>query len=78
MMILTQEKTAIVNIDTAQGIFIGIGIQTREIRARYMDKDVVLGKYGTQEHAEEVLENIFYNAYNGADTYRMPVDKEGT
>lgn len=57
MIILSQDKVAIINFDNVERIIIGIE-DTSEILCEFRDGETLLGKYESEERAMEVLEEI--------------------
>lgn len=67
MLILSQDKTNIINLEN----IIGIGINNNYINIRSVDGYVLnLGEYATEERAKEVLQEII-EAYSKEDFYHI-------
>lgn len=80
MLIVSQDKTLVVNFDRVESIGIN---NENEIACQFNDGGAVLGKYKTEERAKEVLQEIrttyveenceFENGmYHMQRTYEMP------
>ena len=77
MIIVSQDKTKIVNFDNLTQIYI---TQDEEKTATFIRYETVdssyddLGVYKTEERAKEVLMDIYSKIVDGKKNYRMPED----
>ena len=77
MIIVSQDKTKIVNFDNLTQIYITQDEEETEIFIRCETVDSLyddLGVYKTEERAKEVLMDIYSKIVDGKKNYRMPED----
>lgn len=77
MIIVSQDKTKIVNFDNLTQIYITQDEEETANFIRYESVDSLyedLGVYKTEERAKEVLMDIYSKIVDGKKNYRMPED----
>lgn len=61
MIIVSQDKEEIINLDNIQRLFIDTDYISTVIYAKCIEDDISIGTYKTEERAKEVLQEIVEN-----------------
>lgn len=78
MIIVSQDRAVLINFDNIESISIGDPLEDNEglfnILCDTTNVQYKIGKYKTEERAEEVLQKIInaYKGYNDNKVYEMP------
>lgn len=82
MIIVSQDKEEIINLDNIQRLFIDADYISAVIYAECIEDDILIGSYKTEKRAKEVLQEIIdMYKFNRCEAvgqknavYRMPED----